>query len=129
MNKVRYHRIYSDSEGISHVEDLEIELRETDYAPPAPALWASASSPAATYQLVSGPAGWYGDWHPVPRRQFFYYLKGQSGVELGDGSTRHLRPGDVLLAEDTWGKGHRSWVIGDEDVLAAVVVLPELPSV
>jgi hypothetical protein len=28
------------------------------------------------------------------------------------------------LVEDTTGKGHRSWVVGDADVLAVVVQLP-----
>jgi hypothetical protein len=30
----------------------------------------------------------------------------------------------VLLAEDTTGKGHRSWVVGDGEVLVAIVQLP-----
>jgi hypothetical protein len=33
---------------------------------------------------------------------------GQVEIEVGDGSKRRLGPGDVLLAEDTSGRGHRS---------------------
>ena len=33
--------------------------------------------------------------------------------------------GSAVLLEDTAGKGHRSRVIGDEDVLAIVVQLPD----
>jgi hypothetical protein len=123
MNKVKYAHIYTDSEGESHVEDLELDLAEANYAPPAPSLWVSAFFPAAEYHYLGAPSGWSGDWHPVPRRQVFFYLRGKSGVELSDGASRRLGPGDVLLAEDTNGKGHRSWVVGDEDVLAVVVEL------
>ncbi len=125
MDKVRYARVYADSEGESHLEELELDLVESNYAPPAPPLWPSAFFPAVGYHLLKAPASWSGDWHPVPRRQIFFYLKGQSIVEVGDGDCRELGPGDILLAEDTRGRGHRSWAVGDEDILAAVVVLPE----
>ena len=123
MNKVKYARVYTDSEGESHVEDLEVDLAEANYAPPAPAAWVSAFFPATEYHYVSSPSGSYGDWHPVPRRQLVLILRGTIGAEFGDGTRLTCCPGDVLLIEDTWGKGHRSWVVGDEDVLAAVVEL------
>jgi hypothetical protein len=34
-----------------------------------------------------------------------------------------MGPGSVVLVEDTEGKGHRSWVVGEEDVVIAVVQL------
>ena len=123
MNKVKYAHIYTDSEGESHFEDLEVELEEVNYAPPAPPAWVSAFSPATEYHYLSAPSGWYGDWHPVPRRQLFFVLKGAMEGEVSDGTRRRFRPGDVALFEDTWGKGHRSWVVGDDDALDAVVEL------
>jgi hypothetical protein len=33
-----YPRLYSDEQGESHFEDIEIDLTLTDYAPPAPPL-------------------------------------------------------------------------------------------
>jgi quercetin dioxygenase-like cupin family protein len=47
------------------------------------------------------------DFHNPPRRQFILVLKGVAGLEASDGTTRRLGPGDVLLAEDTTGRGHR----------------------
>jgi len=123
MNKVKHSHIYTDSEGESHVEDLEVDLAEINYAPPAPPLWASAFFPATEYHYSSLPPGWYGDWHPVPRRQVFICLRGESEAEFSDGTRRRVGPGAIAVFEDTWGKGHRSWVVGDEDVLAAVVEL------
>lgn len=123
MRKLKYTRIYSDTEGLSHVEDLELDLVETNYAPPAPPLLASAFLPAVGYHFGGAPIGWIGDWHPAPRRQVFVYLKGEIEVEVSDGTSRRLGPGDILLVEDTWGRGHCSWVVGNEEVLAAVIVL------
>ena len=35
-------------------------------------------------------------------------LDGAVELEVGDGTRRVLGPGDVLLAEDTTGRGHKS---------------------
>jgi len=81
--------------------------------------------PATGYHFTRVQPGWYGDWHPVPRRQVFILLQGEMEIEASDGTRVRSAPGDILLAEDTWGKGHRSWVVGDKDALLAVVVLPD----
>ena len=44
---------------------------------------------------------------------------------MSDGERRRYVPGSAALVEDTTGTGHRSWVVGDTDVLAAVVQLPD----
>jgi hypothetical protein len=46
-------------------------------------------------------------------------------VEVSDGEARHLEPGAIVLVEDTDGRGHVSRVVGDADVLSAVVQLPQ----
>jgi hypothetical protein len=38
---------------------------------------------------------------------------------------RSFGPRDILLVEDLTGKGHRSWVLGDEESLALLVQLEE----
>lgn len=43
---------------------------------------------------------------------------------MRDGARFVIRPGDVLLAEDTTGTGHRWRVIGDEPWRRAYVILP-----
>jgi hypothetical protein len=40
-----------------------------------------------------------------------------------DGQVRSFRAGQVLLMEDTFGKGHASRVIGDEYMLSVIVSL------
>jgi hypothetical protein len=120
-----YARIYADAAGESHFEDVESELIARDFAPPAPPFDVSPVMPATGVAFVRFPAGWYGDWHPTPRRQFFIFLAGEFVGETSDGDRRRFGPGSVSLLEDITGKGHRSWVVGDDDVLAAVVQVPD----
>ena len=48
------------------------------------------------------------DFHTAPRRQYVVNLEGEVEIEVGDGTKRILRSGDVLHAEDTTGQGHIS---------------------
>ena len=48
------------------------------------------------------------DFHNAPRRQLVIPLGGELVVEAGDGSTRRIATGDVLLADDVTGGGHKS---------------------
>jgi len=49
-------------------------------------------------------------------------VKGVYEIEASDGEKNVINPGDILLLEDTSGKGHQTKVIGNEDIL--VVVIP-----
>ncbi|MFW9925434.1 MAG: hypothetical protein ACFFDM_01575, partial [Candidatus Thorarchaeota archaeon] len=68
---------------------------------------------------------WFGDWHPTPKRQMFVYISGKMEAQVSDGEVRIFGPGSVTLVEDTTGKGHKSRVIGDQDVLTIVIQLEE----
>ena len=48
----KYTRVYSDENGETHFEDVEIELSLVDFAPPAPALLLSAFTDAKKYDPV-----------------------------------------------------------------------------
>ena len=122
---MKYLRVYADENGESHFEDVEVGLTPVDFAPPAPPMYLSAFTPATQFGFVGAPLGWYGDWHPSPRRQIFFSLSGESEIEVSDGEVRRYGPGSVILAEDTTGKGHRSRVVGTADVLLAVVQLDD----
>lgn len=121
---MKYIRIYADPSGESHFEDVEVELTQVNYAPPAPPWNFSSFSPALQYAFCSFPAGWHGDWHIAPRRNIFIALSGEIAAQTSDGEVRHFKAGSVLLDEDTTGKGHVSWVISETDLLATVVQLP-----
>ncbi len=95
---MRIVRLYSGDDGESHFEDLELAL----------AGGPSTAFPVATLDFREAPAEHEPGWHNASRRQFVITLSGALEVEIGDGSTRRLGPGEVLLAEDLSGRGHVS---------------------
>jgi len=105
---VQITRIYSTEDGESHFdESIEegIEFRN----------FANYSRSFEAYGLAFRETGVQGDdesdlgaWHVAPRRQYVLFLKGQTEIEVSDGEKRVLASGDVLLVEDTYGKGHRN---------------------
>lgn len=118
-----YTRLYSDQHGESHFEDVEIDLTLTEYAPPAPPLELSSTTPAKHFGFMNAPAGWATDWHPTSARNIFFVLSGEWEVTASDGESRRFATGSVLRVEDTTGKGHSSRVVSDS--LAVMVELGE----
>jgi quercetin dioxygenase-like cupin family protein len=73
-------------------------------------------------------------WHTAPTRQLVITLSGTLDFETHEKLHFTIRPGDVLLAEDTAGSGH-SWRLTDEQpwrrayvVLAPGVSVPFKPN-
>ena len=123
--KASYTRLYADADGESHFEDVEVGLSLVDFAPPAPEMGLSDFTPAEQTGFLAAPAGWTGDWHVSSARNMFVVISGQWEIEASDGTTRLFSATDVLLAEDTTGKGHRSRVISAEESIAFLVQLPD----
>jgi len=123
MTKVHYVRLFADDDGESHFSEEEMDLTSVDFAPPAPPLHLSAFAAAKQMAFVAREAGWFGDWHPAPRRQFYILLAGEVEAQASDGEVRRFRAGDIVLLEDTTGKGHTSRVnLGD---IAAIIQLAD----
>jgi hypothetical protein len=122
---LRYTRLYADAAGESHFEDVEIASSEVDFAPPAPPMNLSSPVPVVQCLFWSAAPGWFGDWHPSPRRQFFFQFSGELAVQVSDGETRHFGPGSVVLVEDVTGRGHITRVVGQSETRAAFVQLPD----
>jgi hypothetical protein len=119
----KYTRLYSDKQGASHFEDVEVEWNSTEYAPPAPPLDLSPFTAATQIGFMRAPAGWSSDLHPSSARNMFVVLTGEWAVTASDGETRTFSPGSVLLVEDITGQGHSSRVAGETDSLAVMVEL------
>ena len=126
MHIAQYVRLYADENGESHFEDLEIELVPVDFAPPAAPINIAQFLPVKESLWVGAASGWGGEaLHPSPQRQILCTLVGDYDVTASDGSRRSLPAGSVLLAEDTWGKGHSTHVTSDEGFLIFGVTLAE----
>ena len=123
--KVTIVRVYADDNGESHFDEVGVDLTDFDYAPPAPSLWVSDSLPASGYHFLKSKPAWYDEWHSIPHRMLMTVLQGELEVEVSDGTSRRLRPGDTMLGEDTRGKGHRSRAVGADGYLAVVVDLAD----
>ena len=99
-------RLYADEKGESHFQDIEVEFEA-----PTPSGRVSARQPATGIIFREVPGEYDLDWHPAPRRQYIINL--DAGVQLtaSDGEVRRVKAGEVVLVEDTWGKGHLSKAI------------------
>ncbi len=121
---MQYTRLYADAAGESHFEDVEVEFEEVDYAPPSPPMGLSEMMKATQTGFLLASLDWKGEtWHPVSVRQFMVVVAGRLTATVSDGSRREFGIGEVMLAEDTHGKGHSTKVLGDEDAVVAVIHL------
>ena len=126
MQLAQYTRLYADAQGESHFEDIASTLLPANFAPPAAPLNVASLFPAMRCGFVGGPPDWAGQVpHPSPRRQFFCAMQGEFAVTASDGTTRHFSAGQLLLLEDTAGKGHSTRMIGEQDVLVFAVTLSD----
>lgn len=122
---MRYVRIHNGPDGQTHFQELDFELVPREYAPPAPAFETSEPIATAHTVLFSVPAGWYGDWHPSPRRQLYIPVSGQLQIEVSDGDVRVFVCGDIVLVEDVLEPGHTSRAVGDEPATGVFIHLDD----
>jgi quercetin dioxygenase-like cupin family protein len=87
-------------------EDGQSRFREEDALPPP--------APARRVHAEESPPGSTLSWHDAPCRQYVITLTGTLRFTTRDGDDFVLRPGDVLLAEDTAGGGHRWELVDDQ---------------
>jgi quercetin dioxygenase-like cupin family protein len=78
---------------------------------------------AASVQFQESPPLSALAWHDAPERQYVVTLAGTLEFTTRDGETFVLRPGDVLIAADTAGSGHRWRLIDDQPWRRCYVVL------
>jgi hypothetical protein len=100
---MRIHNLYVDDKGESHFRDVEVEYVET-----TPAGRLSRRLPATGIIFREVQPDYDLDWHPAPRRQYIINLDAGVRITASDGEAREIGAGEVLLVEDTWGKGHLS---------------------
>lgn len=100
---MRVVRLYTGPDNQSHFEDIDMPMKD------AGKIGFLSERVKATGIVFRETGGDYDyDFHTAPRRQYVVNLEGEVEIEVGDGTRRILRSGDILLAEDTTGQGHIS---------------------
>src|SRR5919106_1658223 len=104
---MRLHNLYTDASGESHFRDIEVEwveeTRSGKFSKRFPATGIIFRQVPSTYDL---------DWHPAPRRHYIINLDAGVRITASDGDSRVIGAGEVILVEDTTGKGHLSQGLG-----------------
>ena len=98
-----YTRLYSDIDGESRFEDVKIDLTDKG---PVGYLSTGFSAEDIRFRLNEPAYDW--NFHNAPARQFIILLDGEIEITTSLGEIRKFSGGDVLLVEDTAGKGHRT---------------------
>jgi quercetin dioxygenase-like cupin family protein len=83
----------------------------------------SFTFPVTSISFRETRAGGAFEWHDAPTRQFVVTLSGTLDFQTRAGDHFILRPGDILLAEDTTGSGHSWKLIDNEPWRRAYVIL------
>jgi quercetin dioxygenase-like cupin family protein len=82
----------------------------------------SSQMPVTTVSFQETASGGTLAWHTAPTRQFVITLSGTLDFQTRAGKHFTLRPGIVLLAEDTAGGGH-TWRLTDADPWRRIYVV------
>ena len=117
---IKVTRIYTGPDNQTHAEEYEVPL-----GLPRGATELSEPVDVTSLQFRRTSPNYFIDWHTAPRRQYVITLRGESEVEIGDGTKVRLHPGHILLAEDLTGQGHISRALGSEDRVSLFIPLAE----
>ncbi|HEX4174215.1 MAG TPA: hypothetical protein VHY82_17290 [Acetobacteraceae bacterium] len=114
---IRCVRIWSGGDGNSHFEEGAIDLAD---GARGDLLSGKTSTISISFQETR--SGGTFAWHDAPARQFVITLSGTLDFQTRNGEHFTIRPGDILLAEDTTGSGH-SWRLIDAEPWRRVYVI------
>jgi hypothetical protein len=96
-------RLYTNENQDSVFEKVEIELQNRGE------IGSLSHKHPVDYLIFRETGGDYNyDFHLAPERQFIIMLDGTIEIETSTGEKQRFKGGDILLVEDTWGKGHKT---------------------
>ena len=107
--KLRVVRVYTGDDNESHFEERFLDLKEAK-----PGRWISELITNAGVEFEETPKGQSLEWHNAPRRQYVVTMTGKLEFETKTGETQIIEPGDILLAEDISGGGHRWRLLNEQ---------------
>ena len=105
---IRAYYLYTGADGNSHVQRGSVSGNELVQAD--------------SIEFKETPAHSSYDWHPDPIPQYVLTLSGILEFTTVGGEVFTITPGDVLLATDQTGSGHKWRLVNDEPWKRAYVV-------
>lgn len=100
---MRVTRIFADENGESHFEEVDVPLADGG------SIGRVSDTMPATGIILRETDGTYDySWHNPPQRRYVIMLRGRVEMTVSDGESRVFVPGEIVLLEDTTGRGHRS---------------------
>ncbi len=92
-------RIYTGTDGLSHVEHIELNEQ-------------SVFEEVTGMRLRVSPPGRFVDWHVAPGRRYIINLTGGGQLEVAEGKV-DLPAGSIEYIDDLTGKGHTTANVGN----------------
>jgi hypothetical protein len=111
-------RLYTGKDNQSYFDEIEIQLESR-----APLGYFTEPTGVKAFFFREVPANYRYAWHNVVCREYVITLEGRAEIEVSSGEKRRFGKGDVLLAEDISGQGHKTRVIGKKPWLQAFITL------
>ncbi len=108
-------------DGGSRFEEIDVALDIERKGAGGYTLMSSEPFESFAVSFVRLPADLDQDWHQAPTRQLVQVLSGAVEVTTTDNVTRRWGEGDLFIAADTSGRGHRTRVVGGP---AVVIFIP-----
>jgi hypothetical protein len=106
---MRIHNLYTDERGESHFRDIQVAWSQE-----TPGGKLSERVAATGFVLREVPPVYGRGWSPAPRRQYMVNLDAGVRITASDGECRIIEAGEILLVEDTTGKGHLAESVEDK---------------
>lgn len=100
---IKITRIFSDNKGESHFEDIEMSLKGDGEIG-----FLSDKIPVRELIFRKVKPDYDYDFHNAPHKQYIILLDGEIEIETSLGEKKIFKGGDILLMEDTHGKGHKT---------------------
>lgn len=114
---IRCVRMWTGPDGDSLFEEGWIDLAEG-----ARGDFVGRAAPVVELSFQETSSGGSYEWHQDPVPRFVITLSGTLEFQMKSGATFIIRPGDVLLAQDNTGTGHKWKLIGDDPWRRAYIV-------
>jgi hypothetical protein len=105
---MRLTRLYTGSDGETHFENQELHMTREGNR------WQSDLMEATNFWFRETSGDYERSWHNPPCCQIVVIIAGELEIQTSDGSIRRFGPGNVILAEDTTGRGHTSRAVNKQ---------------